>query len=187
MSAQVSKLVSSAWYHLRNIQLIRKYLTQEATETIIHAFVSSKLDLNNGLLYKLLKKEIMRLQKVQNVAARIVVRATRFTSAKPILHQLHWLPIDKRIIYKILLLTFKCINNMAPIYLKELLRIKRTQRTLRHNTGIFLIIPRTKTNWGERSFSVAGPHLWNKLPYKLRKHTSIAGFKKDLKSYLFKN
>ena len=88
MEMQVNKIVSAAWYHLHNIFTIRKYLTQSATETIIHAFVTSKLDLNNGLLYGISKKQVKKLQKVQNAAARIVVKSGRYDSAKPILKNL---------------------------------------------------------------------------------------------------
>ena len=121
MEHQVNKIVSTSWYHLRNIFQIRKYLTQSATECIVHAFISSRLDLNNAILFGLPSKLIQKLQTIQNAAARIVVQASKFTSAKPILEKLHWLPVDKRIEYKIILLAFKAIHGLTASYLKDLL------------------------------------------------------------------
>ena len=69
LELQVNQILSAAWYHLHNILAIKKYLTQNATETIIHAFVTSQLYLNNGLLYGISKKLVRKLQKVENAAA----------------------------------------------------------------------------------------------------------------------
>ena len=91
LECQVNRIVSVAWYHLRSIFLIRKYWTQNATEAVtsIHAFISSKLDLNNALLFGISAGLIETLQTVQNAAAGAVVHADRYTSAKPIPKKLH--------------------------------------------------------------------------------------------------
>ena len=100
-------------------------------ETLIHAFVTSKLDYCNSLLSGLSQNQIQRLQYVQNSAARLLTGTRKYNSITPILRELHWLPVAERIHFKILLLTFKSLNGMAPFYLNELLSPYIPSRTLR--------------------------------------------------------
>ena len=86
---------------------IRKHLSRKSTETLIHAFVSSRLDYCNSLLYGLPQVQIEKLQRVQNAAARLIFKEPKFSHITPVLYQLHWLPIKYRIEFKILLFTFK--------------------------------------------------------------------------------
>ncbi|KAL9951157.1 hypothetical protein ACROYT_G043774 [Oculina patagonica] len=133
MSTHVSNLCKSASFALKRIGNIRQYLDQPSTEKLVHAFVSSKLDYCNSLLYGLPDKEISKIQRVQNSAARLITRTRRADRITPILRELHWLPVRKRIIFKILLLTFKVLNDLAPSYLAELINIHRPIRSLRSN------------------------------------------------------
>ena len=105
-------------------------LTQHATELLIHSLVISRLDYGNGLLYGVPDKLLDKLQRVQNVAARVVVKASRYDHITPILKSLHWLPIRYRTEYKLLLLTFKALHHLAPSYLTDLLQLYRPTRTL---------------------------------------------------------
>ena len=114
MVEHVNKFCKTLHYHLRNISKIRKYLTEETTEILVHAFVSSKLDYCNSLLYGLPKHMISRLQSVQNTAAHIVTVTKKFDHITPVLIQLHWLPVHFRILFKVLLLVYKALNGMAP-------------------------------------------------------------------------
>ena len=143
--------------------------------------------MNNALLYGLPEKLIKRLQNIQNAAARIIVGADRYASAKPIISQLHWLRVRQRMDYKIILLTFKALNGLTAIYIRDLITIKTVSRDLRNNKGIQLIEHRSRTSFGDRAFSIAAPKLWNRLPNTIRNITSIDLFKKDLKTHLFKN
>ena len=81
---------------------------------MIHAFVSSRLDYCNSLLYGLPQVQIDKIQRVQNAAARLIFEQPKFCHITPVLSQLHWLPIKYRIEFKILLMTFKAIHGMAP-------------------------------------------------------------------------
>lgn len=122
------------------------------------------------------------LQSVQNTAARIVTKVNRFdhVCCTPILKDLHWLKVKERIEYKILTVVHKCVNGNAPHDISStLVKSQCTRNNL-------LIIPCYLTSFGERSFAVAGPKLWNSLPLELRNVTDIVAFKKNLKTFLFK-
>ena len=101
--------------------------------------------------------------------------------------KLHWLPLNYRIHFKILLLVYKCLNGLAPIYLSELLRYSNSPRLLRSSSQNFLAVPgsRLKT-YGDRAFSVVAPKVWNQLPPELRGGASVDQFRRYLKTYLFK-
>ena len=97
MVPQVNAVCQSSFFHLRNIGFIRKYLTYDAAKIIIHAFVVSKLDYCNSLLYGLPSYLIRKLQHVQNSDARLVNQCPRFCHITPVLRDLHWLPVSFRI------------------------------------------------------------------------------------------
>ena len=181
MVEHVKKICKTSYYHLRNISKIRKYLTEETTEILVLAFISSKLDYCNSLLYGLPKHMISSLQSVQNTAARIVTLAKKFDHIIPVLIQLHWLPVHFRILFKVLLLVYKALNGMAPWYITELLSYRTCSRTLRPTDQKLLTVPNSRLKtYGDRAFSVAAPKLWNELPLDLRSLDTINLFKKHL-------
>ena len=188
MSTHVSNLCKSASFALKRIGNIRHYLDQPSTEKLVHAFVASKLDYGNSLLYGLPDKEIAKLQRIQNSAARLVTRTRRTEHITPILHKLHWLPVKKRIAFKLLLITYKVINGLAPKYLSDLLKLEKPSRLLRSNANDKLRLVRqtfrTK-NYGGRAFKSCAPILWNDLPLHVRSAPSTETFKKRLKTHLF--
>ena len=100
-----------------------------------------------------------------------------------------WLPVIERIDFKILLLTFKALNNMAPAYLKDISRFQTSDRyKLRSEKSVTLMVPRTKfTSRGDRAFCTAAPKLWNKLPVEIRRSLNVHAFKTRLKTPLFDN
>ena len=167
--------------------LNRRYLSQDTTEILIHAYITSKLDNCNSLLYGIPAYMINKLQTIQNAAARIVTFTKKTEHITPVLCKLHWLPVQYRIIFKVLLLVYKGLNCLAPNYISELLHYRTSSRSLRSSSQRLLSIPRTSLKtYGDRAFSVAGPRLWNKLPLLLRSSNTLTVFKKNLKTYLFK-
>ncbi len=185
MAAHVSRICSSAYMHLRNISRIRAFLSQKTTEQLVHAFVSSRLDMGNALLFGITQEQLDRVQKIQNSAARLVTRTRRCDHITPVLHELHWLPVKQRIEYKILLQVYRVVNNSAPAYLTELLQRHAPSRSLRSENKGLLVVPKTRTSWGDRSFRKAAPKLWNALPARIRQSDSINAFKTALKTHLF--
>ena len=187
LTDHVKKICVSCHYHLRNIARIRRYLSEETSEILVHGFISSKLDNCYSLLYGLPKHLLNRLRSVQNTAARIFTLSKRFDHITPIMFKLHWLPLNYRIHFKILLLVCKCLNGLAPTYLSELLRYSDSPRLLRSSSQNFLAVPRSRLKtYGDKAFSVVAPRLWNQLPTELRGVASVDQFRTHLKTYLFK-
>ena len=117
--------------HLKWISDIRKYITADAAKHLVHAFVTSRLDNGNSLLYGLPSSMIYKLQMVQHAAARVITRTRKFHSITPVLKELHWLPVHKRVIFKLLVLTYLPIRGTVPQYLSSLLHSHQPSRTLR--------------------------------------------------------
>ena len=187
MVPHLSAVCQSSFFHLRNIGFIRKYLTYDAAKIIIHAFVVSKLDYCNSLLYGLPSYLILKLQHVQKSAARLVSQCPRFCHITPVLRDLHWLPVSFRIEFKIMLITYKVLHDRAPICIQELLQLYTPSRNLRSSNRNLLVKPYFNLNWyGKRTFSVAAPELWNNLPEDIKSANSIDDFKRKLKTFLFK-
>ena len=97
MLPHISSIFKSACYHLRNISRIRKFLSTNTTEILVHAFASSKLEHCNSLLYNVPKCALKKLQSVQNAAARLITCSRKYDHITPILKELHWLPVSQRI------------------------------------------------------------------------------------------
>ena len=114
MSGQVTALCKSLNFHLYNISRVRNMLTKDACSHAIRSLVLSRLDYSNSLLINVSKMDIGRLQRIQNRAARIVLRARKHDRATPLLKELHWLPVERRISYKVALIVYKCMHKIAP-------------------------------------------------------------------------
>lgn len=186
MDKYIDSVCKSARFHLFNIGRIRHLLTRGACEQIIHAFVSSRLDYGNALLYGLSQRQLMKLQRVQNSAARIVARIGRYDHITPVMKELHWLPIAHRVRFKIALLVYKCVHGLAPEYLTELLHLATPARPLRSAQLTNLLRRHRSTNTlSDRAFSTHAPAIWNELPESVRATDDLVGFKKKLKTHLF--
>ena len=190
MEKHITNICSSAYIEIWRISnIIRHYLTADATKTLLCAFVLSKLDYCNSLLSGSPKHLLDKLQKVQNSAARLVFKALKHKHIKPLLQKLHWLPVVSRIQYKVATLCYNSFTESYPVYLSELLTVYRPSRQLRSisDTRTFRI-PFTKTKtFGQRAFSFTGPTEWNSLPYDVRHSVSTSSFKQALKTHLFKS
>ena len=122
---QGSKITRTCYMALRDIGRIRRYLTVEAIKQLVLSHVMCHLDINNALLYNIADNVLMKLQVVQNRAARLIFKLDRFAPTEEIRRDiLHWLPVNFRIQFKINLLTYKCLNNLAPSYLLNLINIR---------------------------------------------------------------
>jgi hypothetical protein len=145
MDTEIKAKCKSAWWQLYQISKIRRFLTPEQVKTVTVSLVLSKLDQNNSLLHDLPACVLLKLQRVQNSAARLLCSASRQVDAAPLLVSLHWLPIKKRIMFKIVLLVYKCLNGIGPLYLSELLSFysnTESRKCLRSSSLDNLHVPR---------------------------------------------
>ncbi len=154
---------------------------------MVHAYVTSRLDGGNAVLYGLPDRLISKLQRVQHAAARVIALTDRREHITPVLQALHWLPVEQRVTFKVLVLTFRAVHGLGPQYLTELVKPYETSRHLRSSDSLLLHTPRSRLRtYGDRAFANAAPRLWNSLPTNLRSTDSEPTFRAKLKTYLFK-
>ena len=189
MRKHINNKCQTAVYNLHKICHLRHTLTQEAANTLAIGVVTSHLDYANAILFGLPDVVINRYQWIQNIAAKIVLNHSKYDSATEALRDFHWFPIRACIQNKILVMVYKCLDNFASDYLKDLL-VQNPITRPGHRSEIrnqILIVPRTyRKTFASRSISVAGPQLWNSLPDFLRTNEILEKFKDDLKPFLFK-
>jgi hypothetical protein len=162
----------SAFYHIQNITKIRYW------DICTHIYIKQTW----FLLYSLQQCVIDKLQHCQSSAARLVTRTWKYEHITPVLMVLQWLRVEKRITYKILLLTYKSLNGMAPKYLSNLLHHYNPTRQLRSASKHLLISPKVNLkSYGKITFKSASPRLWNSLPEDVWLGSSLDSFKiKDI-------
>jgi len=150
----------SGYYQLRQLHCVVQSLTSEAAITLVHSFVSTRLDYCNSVLYGIADNQLQRLQSVQNAAARLVTGARRSEHIIAVLQSLQWLPVRQQIVYKLTTLIHKCLIGSAPAYLTEYCRQAGIRRPgTRSADTSMLEVPRTRTRLGDRSLAVAGPRI----------------------------
>ena len=152
--------------------------------------VSFKYDYCNSLLNGVPGYRIHPLQRVQNIAARIVSRCSQDIDSEDVLQSLNWLPIKYRITFKVLLIVYKCVNDLVPKYLSDLFIPYKKDRTVRNNFKHLLDCPENRDakskSYGHRAFGFAGADMWNALPLDIKLSSSVSVFKAKLKTHLFK-
>jgi hypothetical protein len=188
MNAQVSNITKSANFQLLNIRRARKMLTTESTKLAVHTLVTSRLDYCNSLLVGINESLLRRLRNIQRTAARVITQKRKYDPITQDIVDLHWLPIRKRIDFKILVLTYKAIHNQTPDYISSLLKIKTAPRRLRStscSSPRFTELRTQHYTFADKSFSCYAPRLWNRLPELIKCADSIFTFKRLLKHHLF--
>ena len=182
----INEVTSHCYLLLSTIRRMRKYISQTQVELLVHAVISSRIDYCNSLLYGVQKSNgLDKLQRVQNVASKLVLRKSRlqgFPSLKR-LEVLHWLPVHKRIVFKILVIIFNCFMCNAPILISSLLVPKLYDDAESYEYDVRFYFPSLEI--GRRAFMYYAPRLWNCLPLGLRKSETKLVFKKNLKTYLW--
>ena len=177
-SPHLNSVCKSGYYQLRNIGHIRCYRTNDANQPLVTGLVASRLDCCNALLSGLHQTSINKLQRVQNTAARIVTRTSRYSHITPVLKTLHWLPVNYRVQFKILTHTYKALHGQAPKYI-DMLNVYQPRRTLRSMDSVTLEVPRARTvTYGFRKFQCSAAKLWNALPDHIREAKTLNTFKK---------
>ena len=156
-------------------------------KSFVNSLVTSTLDYCNALWSGVPNTILNKLQSVQNTAARVVYSTSRYCHITYILKELHWLPVQYRVQYKILTHMCKELSNQSPVYIKELLHVCKSCRESRsQNSSLILKLPRSHTvSYGDRSFAIIAPKLWTALPPGFRECNKLFAFKKSLKTHFF--
>lgn len=188
LETQVNKTAGTS---LSLIMVLRKILPMlpDATRAqIVRSVVLSRLDYCNALLLEAPKHLIERLQRSQTMAAKLVLRKSRRSSASLALKELHWLPVAQRVQFKALCVVFKTLHGMMPKPLQHKFNWYVPTRSLCSSSAKLIKVPKFKrTNLGGRAFSAAAARLWNALPNNLRQIEDLLQFRKKLKTWLFPN
>ena len=123
-----------------------------------------------------------------NAAARVIFQIPKFDHITPALIDLYWLPVTFRVQFKLLLFVYKSLHNQSSPYIRDLLSLKpATNYALRSSAQSLLFVPKANcSSLGDRAFAHAAPVLWNSLPLTIRTSSSLAIFKKQLKTFLFR-
>ena len=178
---QVTKVVKSCFGIIRKLSSISFYLNPNDLNTLVCAYIFSQIDYCNVLYFGLNTSLIKKLQHVQNCAARLIMKKGTQKSLADVFFQFHWLKVRERIEYKVLLTVHKCLHGQSPESLTKLLSYGDSGRTMK------LLEERSRTKYGDRAFSHAGPKLWNCLPWYVRDRHVTPDFKTGLKSFLILN
>ena len=192
LESQVNNVTKNCSMNLRNLQRIGSKLTHNLKVQLVHSMIFSHLDYCNAVFASLSEANLNKLQKIQYSAVQFIYGLRgkeRYQSLSPFLKELHFLPVRFRIRYKIALMTFKCLNNIAPQYLSEMITMRDpNSHELRLDNDYYVLKPPPRPHYKrtEGTFSVMAPTIWNVLPYELRCLTEVTIFKKMLKTYYFK-
>ena len=180
MDHQVDAIVSHCYKLISDVSQNRELLSDKNTELLMQAMISSRIDYCNSLYIGVSKDVLYKLQKLQNAAARLIAKRNKRQSIRDFLIKLHWLPVEERIVFKLLIMTFKCIYKIAPHSLCSLITIRNAEQLLLKNVYL-------DTNYGRRTFTYTAPRYWNALPLEIRVETRLDTFKRLTKHMLFNN
>ncbi|KAJ8033641.1 hypothetical protein HOLleu_23951 [Holothuria leucospilota] len=158
MDHHVTAVCKAAWrISLKNFGRIRNHTDKATAITMVHAFVSSNK-----------------------------IRTAPSSHITPVLRELHWLPVERRILFNLSLFIYKTLAYSRPAYLHQLLTLYSPSRQdLTFSTHGFLQEHVSRNKWVSRSFFFAAAKIWNNLPSSVRSATSLSTFKKKLKTHLF--
>ena len=191
MNAHVSNIARTCYFELRRLASIRRFLTITATATLVSAFVLSRIEYCNSLLFGSTQYVTSHLQRIQNYAARVILRLPKSSSITIHLKSLHWLPVKARSTYKIACLCYHCHSSTAPSYVTGMLHRKplhtRNTRSSSYTMPLLNRPAHSKATLGDRSFSFASSSVWNSIPNDVRCAPSLSSFKSRLKTYLFRS
>ena len=188
MNAHVSNIARTCNFELHRLTSICRFLTSTATVTLVSAFVLSRSDYCNSLLFGSTHDVTSHLQHIQNYAVRAILRVPKSSSITTHLKSLHWFPVKVRSTYKIACLCYHCHSSTAPSYVADMQHKKpfytHNTRSSSYTMPLLNRSAHSKATLGDCSFSYASSSVWNSIPNDVRCAPSLS-FKSCLKTYLF--
>ena len=155
INAHVSNIARTCYFELRRLASIRRFLTSTATATFVSALVLSRIDYSNSLLFCYTHDVTSHLQRIQNYAARVILRLPKSYNISIHLKSLHWLPVKVRSTYKIACLCYHCHSSTAPSYVADMLQKKpshtRNTRSSSYTMSLLIRPAHSKATHGDRS------------------------------------
>src|SRR6218665_2039992 len=192
LAEHISSLTRSCFYQLRQLRVVSRSLSSSSTATLVHAFILNRLDYCSSLCLGLPYVRLRPLDGVLRAATRLIGGVPKFGQIGEFMRDtLHWLPVRQRILHRVSTIAWRCILGVAPVYLSELFVLSSSCPGRRSLLSAFrgdYLIPYSYTAIKQnRAFSMAGPSIWNGLPFELR---SLPGdfsssFHSLLKTFLF--
>ena len=176
---QITKVVKGCYSTIKKLSQVKGFLSQEDLKQLVSSYIFSQMDYCNALYYGISANLMMKLQRVQDCAARLVCKS-KITARNmdKVLLDLHWLKVKFRSVYKICLITHNCLNQQAPKQIISMLNYGDSARTMK------LQETKYENRYGCRAFSHVAPKLWNLLPKRIREEKDTNTFKTMLKSFL---
>ena len=121
MSTHINHLTRTSFYHIRELRIVRRSVTVDTTHALIRALVHSRLDYCNSVLAGQPKYCFDKHQSVLRASARLNLHLPGWSNVSALIcRQLHWLPFPERVQFKLCTLVYKCLHQLAPVYLSEL-------------------------------------------------------------------
>ena len=189
MNAHFSNIARTCFFELRRLASIHRFLTSTATATLVSAFVLSRIDYCNSLLFGSTHDVTSHLQRIQNYAALVILCLPMSSSITIHLKSLHWLPVKVKSTYKIACLCYHCHSSTAPSYVTDMLHRKplhtRNTRSSSYTMPLLNIPAHSMATLGDRSFAFS--FVWNSIPYDVRLAPSLSSFNSRLKTLLFRS
>ena len=183
----VSGVVRAFNCHLGALWHRRRSMPFDVAKTSACSIMGSRLEYCNSLLYGAEAQLLRRHYVVQSIFSRTVLNVSRTNQhVSNILRELHWLPIQSRIEFKITLLSYKAYQTHEPSYLSTLLKPYTRSRSLKSCVQDLLVVQSARLKSVIRGFLCAEPRISNVIPITTRLSDSITGFKSHLKTYLFR-
>ena len=149
LSDHANKVAALCYFHIRQLRIVRRTLTDEVAHSLVRALIHNQIDYCNGILASSPKYLSEKLQSVLRVAARLVLRLPSHSPVSALLRdQLHWLSVESRVKFKLVLLAYKSVHGLAPEYLSVYcIPVSRLpgRSHLRSSDQGTMLVPRTKT------------------------------------------
>ena len=187
MNAHVSNIARTCYFELHRLASIHRFLTSNATATLVSAFVFLRIDYCSSLPFCSTHDVTAHLQRIQNYTAQVILRLPKSSSTTIHLKSLHWLPVRERSICKIASYCYHCHSSSAPSYFAEMLQKKPSHtgntRTSSYTMPLLNRPANSKATLGDHSFYFASSYVWNfiQMMSGVPHHSS---FKSCLKTYL---
>lgn len=182
----IDEMAKRVYGTLSFINRISDQLDKATRINVVQSLVMTVINYGSKIWGITTKQQIERVQRLQNFAAKVAVGGARkFDHVSPIIEELEWLKIDKKILYDICIMVYNVVKHHLPCWLFTLPTVQEVNNARPTRQSQDLFVPRTRTDMGKKLFTVKGPTIWNELPEMIKGSPSVHIFRNRIKKYLF--